>query len=156
MEYEIIKLIYDYSINKRLADNDFINRIIEIVSRERNLDKYVKDVEFSSISSKSACGCYNPLLRKIVINPEAIEHAIEKTAKYDCLFSDIEQYMLRNVTIARIVLHELEHATQYKSVHNRKDKSLETELLKVCYNFELYAENPVLIWLFKKKSNHAN
>ena len=49
MCYKILKLIYDYSINCKLVDCNFIDKLIEIVTNERGLETYVKNVAFTYV-----------------------------------------------------------------------------------------------------------
>ena len=48
MELEILKLIYDYSVNRKLIDPKFIDKLIEIVVSKKSLNDYVRNVEFTN------------------------------------------------------------------------------------------------------------
>ena len=43
MEIEILKIVYDYSINRKMIDENFIRQLFKIVVDSHNLDKYVSD-----------------------------------------------------------------------------------------------------------------
>ena len=46
MELEILKLVFDYSRSEKLADNKFIDKIVEIVVKKRDLHEYVRNIRF--------------------------------------------------------------------------------------------------------------
>lgn len=65
MELEILKLIYDYSVNGKLVDLKFIDKITEIVVSKRSLSDYVRNVQFTNKLEKNdyavVSASYNPL-----------------------------------------------------------------------------------------------
>ena len=47
MELELLRIIFDYTKQRKLIDRQFLDKFIEIVVNYKNLDGYVKFVMFS-------------------------------------------------------------------------------------------------------------
>ncbi len=146
MELEILKLIYDYSINGRLVDKIFINKIIEIVVKKKDLNNYIRNVYYTNSLEKNdngvVCAAYSTIRKEMVIDFESIKIVIENKSYYDQLFHSFEQIMFRNLTITQFILHEIEHAFQNKQSDNKSDNSIETRLIKACLMIEQAIKNP--------------
>ena len=149
MELDILKLIYDYSVNGKLVDSKFIDKIIEIIVTKKSLDNYVRNVIFTNKLDKNdyvvACAAYNPHRAEVLVDYESIKIAIENGRQYDCLFCDVEQIMFKNLMIMQFILHELEHAYQFKQADNKSDKSVEAKLIRASFILERAMENPNFI-----------
>lgn len=149
MELEISKLIYDYSVNGKLADTKFIGKIIEIVVSKKSLNNYVRNVQFTNELEKKdylvACASYSTLSMEILVDYESIAIAMENRSYYDQLFHSLEQIMFRNLTIAQYILHELEHAFQNKQADNKSDNSIEAKLVNASLVLEQAMKNPRVI-----------
>ena len=141
MKVEILKLIYDYSVKGKIADSKFIDKIIEIVVKKRDLDDYVQDVIFTDqldkIDDEVVFAEYDYFCRKISMDFESANILLKHAGKYDPLFDTLEQVMFRNFTITQIILHELEHAYQYMQADNNIDNSVETKLVRESFRLEL-------------------
>lgn len=152
MEIDILKLIYDYSVNGKLVDLAFINIIIEIVVSKKSLNNYVRNVQFTNKLEKNdysvACAAYNPFTREILVDYESVQIAIENSSYYDCLFTTLEQIMFRNLTITQYILHELEHAFQNKQTDDKSDDSLEAKLINASLVLEQTINNPSVMKAF--------
>ena len=48
VENDILRLIYDYSINGRIADFKFIGNLIDIVVMNKGLNNYISGINFSN------------------------------------------------------------------------------------------------------------
>ncbi len=146
MELKILRLIYDYSVNHKLLDSKFIDKLIEIVITERSLDEFVNNVRFTNKLDKNdygvVCAAYNPLNKEIIIDYDSIQVVLENHSYYEQLFFDLEQIFYRNLIITQIILHELEHAFQYKQLDNKKDDSIEAKLVKASFVLEQAMKNP--------------
>ena len=136
MERDILKLIYDYSRNSRFVDVRFIDKLIELVVRNRSLDSYVKRVAFTNALRKDnysiVCAAYDVYGSSVVVDTESFATILNRDDRFDCLFNDIEVFFYRNYKIAQIILHELEHASQFKKSDNENDKSVEAEIIRAC------------------------
>lgn len=145
MESEILALIYDYSVKGKLVDLKFIDKLIKIVVLRRDLNNYIRNVQFINELTKSpqevTLGSYNPFTMTISIDYESIKIAMECERFYYSLFTTSEQVWFRNLFITKVILHELEHAFQNKQVANELDDSIETKLVRAC---------SVLEWLKKR------
>ena len=45
MEKRLLRLIYDYSVLDKKIDNSYIEKFVDIVVNEKNLNGYVSDIE---------------------------------------------------------------------------------------------------------------
>lgn len=146
MELEILKLIYDYSANGKLADIKFVDKLIEIVVSKKSLNNYVRNVQFTNKLDKNdyevVAATYNPQNMEILVDYESIQINIENKSYYDPLFHTLEQAMFRNLTITQTILHELEHAYQMKQVDNKSDDSIEAKLVNASFVLEYAMKNP--------------
>lgn len=146
MELEILKLVYDYSVNVKLVDKNFIDKIIEIVVLNKSLNNYVCSVQFTDKLDKNdyrvTCAAYDSFNMNILVDYEAIQIVMENISYYDQLFHTLEQVMFRNLTITQYILHELEHAFQNKQADNKSDDSIEAKLIKAGFVLDRAMKNP--------------
>ncbi len=153
MEEQILRLIYDYSINGlSVADPKFINKLVEIVVNERKLENYVTGIEFSSLTKDEetvVCAGYMPFQKKIVIDFKAIFYTLEcqngKVASFNSL---LEQNMFMNLVITQYILHELEHALQTKKADDKINNLLEVKLIRISFKLEQAIKNPKFLEYF--------
>ena len=124
MDIKILRLIFDYSINKRNADKEFVERLIDIVVNSNELNDYVRNLYFYEENACDDNGLlmvanYNVIDRYMGVNTEAMGMYIESCdTNFGSTFSDIEQIFYNNFLISHVVLHELEHATQNKKYNS--------------------------------------
>ncbi len=122
MEFELLKIIYDYTKQRKIIDRKFLDKFIEIVVNYKNLDDYVKVVTFSEVMQLSDNGAvlasYNHLLKRIKVNYFSIVEYLESFENKYCYFSDFENLFLKNLEIVQLFLHELEHANQFNICDN--------------------------------------
>ena len=146
MELEILELVFDYSIKGKLADNQFVDKIIEIVVKKRNLNDYVRDVIFTTEQEGSndfrTTASYNHLTRRIQVNYKNILIDMECFEYCKELFNSLEQIMVRNFKIAQIILHELEHALQTNQADGKNGDSVELKLINASLRLALAIKNP--------------
>lgn len=137
MELELLKLIYDYSRNGLIADKHFIDKVVEIVVDNRRLHSFVNKVDFvnelNKIDDRYVLAVYNPHLGLISVDYQSLGIYMDDMSGYDGLFLDFEQIMFKNILITQVLLHELEHALQYRQVNDESDNSIETELSRVSF-----------------------
>ena len=129
MEEKIFNLVYDYAINDKLADESFIEQIILIVTDSRNLGDYVKNIEFSDEIKQDKnvveCARYANILQKITINLESTKIVIEDRLLHKKPYEKFEENLFQNLIIVQFILHELEHAYQYKILDDKEDDTFE-------------------------------
>jgi len=54
MDINILRLIFDYSIKKKNADREFVERLIDIVVNSNELHDYVRELFFYEENAKDA------------------------------------------------------------------------------------------------------
>lgn len=120
MEEELLFLIFDYSINRKIADNAFCDKLLEIVLNHRGLHDFVKDAYYirgeERTKTDKTAAYYMSVDRKIVVDFDNIESRLNYLKLVDPKFNELEVYLIRNIIIARTLLHELERANQIKKV----------------------------------------
>ena len=148
MEYEIARLLFDYSLNGKIVDKQYADKLIDIVVNNRNLDDYVSRVTFTNKFKKDdegiECAKYDPINKLIIVDYESVLLLLDYKSVYEVLFKDIETIMYKNLLITQVLLHELEHANQYKQVDNKLDDSVEKRLCKACLLLGYILKNPEL------------
>ena len=146
MELEILKLIYDYSVNGRLVDVKFADQLVNLVVSKKGLNSYVRGIEFTDKLPKNdyevACAGYDVLNMKISVDYVSMQILMENQGYYDQLFNTFEQILFRNLTITQLLLHELEHACQNKQADCKNDNSIEAKLIKVSLTSVRALKNP--------------
>jgi len=133
MESELLRLVYDYSVNRKLIDNEYIEKIIDIVIRYKKIDKYVKVLEI--LTSKDfvidvdmeTIAVYNSFSQKITVFSDMIDRVLNIQNGYERLFNSVEQLFCKNLVIAQLILHELEHADQNRIIDD--EKTIEAKIL---------------------------
>ena len=148
MEEELLSLIFDYSINRKIADNAFCDKLLEIVLNHRGLHDFVKDAYYirgeERTKTDKTAAYYMSVDRKIVVDFDNIESRLNYLKLVDPKFNELEVYLIRNIIIARTLLHELEHANQIKKVDVvnylgfNDDKKMKQRILK---NLKYLIEN---------------
>lgn len=131
MNEQILKLIYDYSNNGKLADKNFIEQIVKIVCEYENISKYIKNIEFKPINSQdnSSIAGYNYKEKKIILFYEQLNKYLNTKKSSDVFISSSEKIFYKNVEIVDSILHELEHAKQSKVMET--ESNLESSILKI-------------------------
>lgn len=133
MKSKLLKLLYDYSANGKLADGKYIQELIGIVVDEKNIDDYVGGLlitgkDHSLREPNSLLAVYYPNKKLIAVYLEAIEEMLKGANVYHDMFTDFEQLFYRNLLVTQVVLHELEHANQRRIIDN--EESLEGDILR--------------------------
>ena len=146
---EIIKLLYDYSVNVRLVDKAFIEKFIGIIVSKRGLKDYVTKITFNEKFTNDSNGfevaAYNPFVKNINISLETSKILVKNRSIYDFLFEGIEVNLYHNLIITQYLLHEIEHADQYRRAEDIDNNDVETILLRSCMQYERQLMNPEYI-----------
>jgi hypothetical protein len=135
MKSEILKIVYDYSINKRIVDEEFIEKLINIIITKKELTPFLEKIVFIPESIEcndeafSPAGYY-PLLKEIRICINLFEKIFINRNKIIQTLNANELFFYKNTAITQIILHELEHVYQNKKIFIGEE-DLETKLLKV-------------------------
>ena len=135
VETKLLKLVYDYSINYKYADQNFIYEVISLLGD--GLSDYIKTIDNKSLNSSSFC-FYN-------IENKTVSIDILKEVEYELLRirleglpnSKYEVFLKVNLSVVNAIAHELEHARQYKKcLEGATD--LESKLLESAYEKNLF------------------
>ena len=130
----ILDILYDYSINKKLLDEEAVLKIIKQFIDIYNIDTInqitinERDIKhfFSSILGYKKGGKLCIFLKKIYVSMNKM--TVNK-------FKDSLSYYLRyNLFILQIVIHEVEHAIQ-EMITNSNKTDIESKLLKIEKSF---------------------
>ncbi len=98
MTEKLLSLIYNYSINGKLVDKEYIKKFIDIVVNSESLEKYVLDLQILSVN------------KTIYFDFNNINKRLNERDKYHVLFNEEEQIFYKNSFVSQFILHELEHA----------------------------------------------
>lgn len=156
MEKDILELIYNYSINAKLADPNFVDKLVEIIVNHKNLNEYVKDIHFYEgeqlmENNKIQLASYNIVDRFMAFNVATIREYLEIYGRnYSSYFSDVEQMFYNNLLISHIILHELEHADQNKK-YNSAIHNTENTLIRIAFRGSYLFKDPLVC--FKELTN---
>lgn len=126
---ELIKLIYDYSVSGKLADNEFYYKVIEMVVRMQETDEYLKDVyiikkedykkeKYKKVISAfgwayDAPAGYEKNEKIIAILEDNLKQQLSDFI-YFPFHTEIDRMLFLNLLITKVLLHELEHVNQQK------------------------------------------
>ncbi len=155
MNDEIFDLVYDYSVNNKLADRKFIDRVIEIALEGKKLFEYVLSTLYTSNDNSNTFASYDALNKEILIHVENMKFLRQTHGYYDFLSSEFERVMLKNLRVVQVVLHEMEHASQCKSIDCDNNNSIENSLLKASFYLLLVIRNPQILEQFSNKERQA-
>ncbi len=151
----ILDIIYEYSKKFRLLDEDAINKIMDILIINNKLYNVEYDLvveknillshkELGYFLNDSICLYYNNLINRVKNEKHII---FEDELKLPLLQKVIRQ----NLEIAFTLMHETEHALQYKMLSEHNDNTLERRLLRAeDYYIKKATENIVFYDIYDK------
>ena len=162
----ILDLLYEYSKRGKNIDEEFMDKVIKIMTKEKDLKNYIKRVRFENLSSckmnhdgKNTPMAYDPYTKKILLDSHNIEIFRDKIKEitHNLNFSDFEQVLSSNSILTHALLHEIEHANQHKK-SMIKDENFENLLLGVsCHvDNEFFKESKLSQLLILKKGIYLN
>lgn len=97
MYEELLNIIYTYTINKKVPDDNFIDSIISIIIKEEKLIEYVKDIDYNYQNIALASYFYESRILKFNINKMIKDYSdIYKIHKiiYDTSSDYFDKYLL--------------------------------------------------------------
>jgi hypothetical protein len=128
MYTSIAKVLYDYEINKRLADEEFVCRIIEIVSNYNNLSKYIKKIEVTNKESNK--DSYYDSDGSIFINKNAVDVEVNAQSEYLKAVTGYDnRIMNHNLSVLETILHEMDHV--YLEKEQDQDESKYNKFIEI-------------------------
>ena len=133
MYEEIAKLLYEYSKTNRMADKNFVNKVIQLVSLEYGLDDYIKDKKIIVSRSDDRCefgSAYNMGSMDLVIDLVSIM----RSYYYENVFYS-NKVLLFNTGVVLTIFHELDHTRLNKSILLKEDNIM-THFMGILLDFE--------------------
>ena len=129
MYNELLRIVYDYSKKGKILDPNAIESIVDIVVRNRDLNDYVKRINFKKTNPLNKDNelmfmGYNFQNKQINVYCDSLNKFI--LLNNSLLYNEI--YKL-NFSLLQFILHELEHSNQHK-VMDYNNNTL-SKLLKI-------------------------
>ena len=134
MKENIRKLINDYSLNNKYADEYFFNILFNEFMNIYKLNNTVKDFNINNDNNNFAEATYNIDKKIITINYFLLEDYI-KDGKVNN-YSNNNLYYFVNMKFLLAIMHELEHAKQLELLSTSKN-DLTNLLIKYGYSFTI-------------------
>ena len=149
MKEELLKLMLEYKSQGINTDKKLMDKIIEIVVNYQELNKYVRKISFLDKAPKEKewfnVAEYQPALKKLIIHTKVLSDVLEESIETKLFFNPSEKNLYRNVMITQIMLHELEHANQWKTQNTLQDTSLEAQIIRACNIIDFALQSPANI-----------
>ena len=116
MDKKITELVYNYTIDGRMADAEYVNKIVSIVSDEYGLKDFIKKpiTVFLDDTKRVIGSSYHYNHEKLTIDLNA------ELKKYRHV-SIKNKILLFNLNVLLIILHELDHVHLKKEVENGEE-----------------------------------
>lgn len=111
----IMKMIYDLSINNIFLNIDSIDRMLAILIDEKDLNEYILNISVQQIRSNNLAS-YSSYTKKIVIYSNMIDKMINNISRSLKTNNHLTKNIYINLSILQVVLHEIEHANQEKII----------------------------------------
>ena len=108
---KVLKIIYNKSINNKIIDINDIDKILELLINEKQLNNYVLNIDVQSIRSNNLAS-YSSHSKKITIYSYTIELMLKNIENNILNISDFEKILYKNLSLLQVLLHEIEHANQ--------------------------------------------
>lgn len=126
----ILSLLYDYSIDGKFIDKEFIEKLVEYLVCKDNLGNYISNYEFSDHFSDDGVPARFILdSKKLITYLNIYDVANSKLSmQYNLYF--YEKNLYKNIIIIQIILHEITHIKQFK-MNDEKRKDLESVLINI-------------------------
>ena len=135
MEKELLELailVYDYSKAKKIADINFLDKVIEKLVSFYNVDDYLLATYLADVPTKDFLCAYDYYEKVLFIDHDSLYYHITKLfdqEKNNGISTAPEDlYYKINISFISVIANNVVRAKQYKKV-DRKDDDLETELL---------------------------
>ena len=134
MTDKIAKLVYDYTNNNKIADKEFIEKVVNYVSCEKDLSDYIKEIEVITENNKSnddESDSYSISKGCLVIDNTKGLNSLKYT------FSPIKNKILfYNLEVVLTILHELDHTLLNKEKETGID-NINVLFTKILYDIKM-------------------
>ena len=126
----ILKIIYDKTINNKILNLNNIEKILELLVIEKCLNEYILNINIQQIRSNNLAS-YSSNTKKITLYTEMIEQMVKNIGNNILNTNDFETTLYINLSILQVILHEVEHANLQKIAYN--DNTLEALIIRMSY-----------------------
>lgn len=130
---KVLKIIYNKSINNKIIDINDIDKILELLINEKQLNNYVLNIDVQSIRSNNLAS-YSSHSKKITIYSYTIELMLKNIENNILNISDFEKILYKNLSLLQVLLHEIEHANQERIAYI--ENTLESFILRMAYTVD--------------------
>ena len=72
LKKELLNLVYTYTINKKVADKEYVTKAIELCIQAFNVSDYVTSYEINSISNNNVNGGYLINKKSLIIDIQKV------------------------------------------------------------------------------------
>lgn len=118
MEEEILKLIYNYSVNKKYVDQEFYNTILVLFLKHRKVNNYINTIIINN--NITDLGIYDNKRKTIIINNLEILNSSDDKIELLSL-RDIDEYFLIKL-LPKVLEHLEETNKEFDSYMNKLSK----------------------------------
>ncbi len=123
-----MKLLYDYSLNNKILDSEAIYKIIDFLIKKKELGQYILDVDIKLNKSKIIAS-YSDFNKKIIIYKNTINILVNSINSEFKLNDIFEKNMYKNLSVLQVIMHEVEHAYQHKTMYT--NNNIESFLIRL-------------------------
>lgn len=129
----ILKIIYDKSFNNKIIDINDIDKILELLINEKQLNNYILNIDVQPIRSNNLAS-YSNYSKKITIYSNTIELMLKNIESNILNISNFEKTLYKNLSLVQVILHEIEHANQEKISYI--ENTLEAFIIRMAYTVD--------------------
>ena len=126
----IIEIVYIDSYNNKILSIEKIEKILELLVSQKELENYIYNMSVCD-TNLDVLGSYSYDLKSITLFKNRINSMINFIDNMVVNLSDFEVMLYKNLRILQSLLHEVEHAYQYKI--SFVQNSLEAFILRLSY-----------------------
>ncbi len=137
MYSDILKLIYEYSNNNKIADMEYINKLINIYIKHKAINDYIRGVSINKEDYNKLIATYGWNNYIIDIYKNGLEKFYQVYSEYDYLFDNKEKIYYKNYLITNVICHELNHAVQNRDSYIKGNITLKMKILNSLIYYEL-------------------
>lgn len=124
----ILKIVFDKTINNEILNLKDIEKILELLVVEKSLNEYILNIDVQLIRSNNLAS-YSNYTKKITIYTKTIDQMVKDIDSNILNISKFETSLYKNLSILQVLLHEIEHANQQKiAYHNNNLEALTIRL----------------------------
>ncbi|MBQ7140438.1 MAG: hypothetical protein IJO32_02920 [Bacilli bacterium] len=124
----ILKIIYDKSINNNIINLKDIEKILELLIIDKCLNDYISNINVQYIRSNNLAS-YSTYTKNITVYIKKVEEMVKNIENNILISNNFEIMLYKNLSILQVLLHEIEHANQQKISY--KENSLEAFIIRI-------------------------